>query len=189
MAIKRLTRLPGGKGIPLQLHSRMVAVGLKPIICSILNKDMGQQCQIRPHRTAQKIKSNVPKQETYPRNTMSLNGATRAVSIQPCRFFDADPRKWNKLWGTCKDELFLRNQKTESMASVEEQENLPCAVSTRRCHSSCALCGRNLIWSRRSRVEISCTRCLNSFTRPEFLSTRCQMFYCLCLTRNSNLAA
>lgn len=110
MSIKRLTRLPGGKGIPLQLHSRMVAVGLKPIIYSVLNNDTGQQCQIQPHRTAQKIKPNAPKQK---RNAVSLNGATRAVSIQPCCFFDADPKKWNKLWGTCKDELFLRNQKRE----------------------------------------------------------------------------
>lgn len=189
MSIKRLTSLPGGKGIPLQLHSRMVAVGLKPIIYSVLNKHMGQQCQIRPHRTAQKIKSNVPKQETYPRNTMSLNRATRAVSIQPCCFFDADPRKWNKLWGTC---FWETKKEKESMASVEEQENLPCAVSAMPWQEMpffmCTL-WQELIWSRRSRVEISCTRCLNSFTRPEFLSTRCQMFYCLCLTRNSNLAA
>lgn len=95
MSIERLTSLPGGKGIPLQLHSRMVAVGLKPIIYSVLNKHMGQQCQIRPHRAAQKIKSNLPKQETYTINTVSWNGAAseRAASIEPCRFFDADPRK------------------------------------------------------------------------------------------------
>lgn len=148
MSIKRLTSFPGRKGIPLQLHSRMVAVGLKPIIYSALNKHMGPQCQTRHHRTAQKIKYNVPKQETYPRNTVSLNGATGAVSIQPCRFFDADPRKWNKLWGTCKDELFLRNQKRERKYGILKNRRTchvqlaPCR--DRRCPSSCALCGRNL---------------------------------------------
>lgn len=100
-----------------------------------INQHMGQQCQIRHHTTAQKIKYNVPKQETYPRNTASLNGATGAVSIQPCRFFDADPRKRNKLWRTCKEELFLR--KRESKYGILKDVLLaPCR--DRRCPSSWA---------------------------------------------------
>lgn len=192
-ALKCLPVSRAGKESPpplYQLHSRLEAVGSKPIIYSVVNKHMGQQSQIRPHRAAQKMKSNVPKQEMCQINTATSNGNIREQHVS-IHFFDVYPQKRNKLLVTCKDELFWAEKRKECV-DIRWRPRKPAIFP--QCHVTkmpffmCSL-WQDLIWSGRSRVEISCTRCLNSFTRPEFLSARCQMLCCLCLTRSSNLAA
>lgn len=172
LCIKMFTSLQCRKGIPPlhHLHSRLEAVGSKPLIYSVVNKHMGQQSQIRAHRAAQKIKTNVPKQEMCPINTATSNGniSERQVSIQrqPCHFFGVYPKKLNKLWVTCKDELFWSRKKCRHPWSPRKAAIFPQRHVMKTPFFMCSL-WQDLIWSGRSRVEISRTRCLNSFTCPK----------------------